>query len=205
MVQPGVEFGSSEVVEYDRSKARELSNLLNDYPQFIFEAHSTDYQPAEALHGLVDDGFAILKVGPALTFALRQALYGIDHIAQAMFRGGEQIPLPTVMERVMLEDPRHWRDYYSGDDCQQRILRHYSLSDRIRYYWVKPEVQDAVERLLSRFDGREIPRPLLSQYMEGVFAGFTANAQDSARGLGLDAIRNVLSKYHKACAPAGSH
>ena len=35
----------------------------------VFEAHSTDYQPPEGLARLVSDGFAVLKVGPALTFA----------------------------------------------------------------------------------------------------------------------------------------
>ena len=42
-------------------------------PGMVFEAHSTDYQPAAALAALVDDGFAILKAGPGLTFALREA------------------------------------------------------------------------------------------------------------------------------------
>jgi CHAD domain-containing protein len=36
------------------------------------------------LAALVRDGFAILKVGPALTFALREALYGLDLIAAAL-------------------------------------------------------------------------------------------------------------------------
>ncbi len=89
VVQPGVEFGASDVVRYDRAKARRLSAVLDDRPQFVFEAHSTDYQTREALAALVADGFAILKVGPALTFALREALYGLDHIAEALLGTGE--------------------------------------------------------------------------------------------------------------------
>ena len=92
VVQPGVEFSGDEVVAYQPEKARPLAAALAEIPDFVFEAHSTDYQPAAALEALVRDGFAILKVGPWLTFALREALYGLDLIAQdtrRRARGGE--------------------------------------------------------------------------------------------------------------------
>ena len=44
VVQPGVEFGSHNVVDYNSSKARALSATLKDMPGLVFEAHSTDYQ-----------------------------------------------------------------------------------------------------------------------------------------------------------------
>jgi D-tagatose-1,6-bisphosphate aldolase subunit GatZ/KbaZ len=53
-------------------------------PGFVFEAHSTDFQPAMSLAALVRDGFAILKVGPWLTFAAREVLYGLDSIAHIL-------------------------------------------------------------------------------------------------------------------------
>ena len=81
VAQPGVEFDDRNVVVYEPERARELSAALDGMPGLVFEAHSTDYQPAKSLAGLVTDGFAILKVGPGLTFALREALYGLDQIA----------------------------------------------------------------------------------------------------------------------------
>src|SRR5690606_31133218 len=84
VVQPGVEFGHDSVVPYAPEKARALSAVLDRLPGFVFEAHSTDYQTPEALAALVRVGFAILKVGPGLTFALRVALYGLYHIASAL-------------------------------------------------------------------------------------------------------------------------
>ena len=150
VVQPGVEFGASEVVRYDRAKARRLSAALDDLPQFVFEAHSTDYQTRRALAALVADGFAILKVGPALTFALREALYGLDHIAEALVGPTDGESLRDVMERAMTENPRYWAGYYGGGPTEQRLLRHFSLSDRIRYYWAKPQAVHAVDRLLER-------------------------------------------------------
>ena len=35
---------------------------------FVFEAHSTDYQPISILKKLVNKNFKFLKVGPELTF-----------------------------------------------------------------------------------------------------------------------------------------
>jgi D-tagatose 6-phosphate 4-epimerase len=77
VVQPGVEFASTEVVPYKPEKAARLVKTLENLPGFVFEAHSTDYQPAACLDALARDGFAILKVGPWFTFALREALYGL--------------------------------------------------------------------------------------------------------------------------------
>jgi D-tagatose 6-phosphate 4-epimerase len=62
VVQPGVEFGNEDVIVCKSDRARTLSAVLTGMPQFVFEAHSTDYQPPEALAALVRDGFAILKV-----------------------------------------------------------------------------------------------------------------------------------------------
>ena len=106
--------------------------------RLVFEAHSTDYQPRQALRALVEDGFAILKVGPALTFALREALYGLSGIADILAPAPDREALPDVMERVMLEAPDNWRKYYPGNEVERALLRHYSFSDRIRYYWPDP-------------------------------------------------------------------
>ena len=200
VVQPGVEFGASGIVEYERAKAVELSALLDGYPQIVFEAHSTDYQPAEALSALVADGFAILKVGPALTFALREALYGLDHIAEVMFPDDDRVSLRAVMDKVMVEGPSHWRDYYGADARQQSVSRHFSLSDRIRYYWPKAEASAAVQRLFSQFEGVEVPPPLIAQHLGGLSRGPACDPKLSARGLVLSAIGRAVRPYYDACA-----
>jgi D-tagatose-bisphosphate aldolase class II non-catalytic subunit len=73
VVQPGVEFNHDSVVFYQADKATDLVTLLADRKTLVFEAHSTDYQLPSGYQELVRDGFAILKVGPALTFAMRDA------------------------------------------------------------------------------------------------------------------------------------
>jgi D-tagatose-bisphosphate aldolase class II non-catalytic subunit len=105
VVQPGVEFDDRRVIVYQPDRARELIAALAGMPGLVFEAHSTDYQPQESLASLVADGFAVLKVGPGLTFALREALYGLDQIATALCPSWHEHSLMDEMEREMLAHP----------------------------------------------------------------------------------------------------
>jgi D-tagatose 6-phosphate 4-epimerase len=201
VVQPGVEFGNDAVAVYRPERARALAGALRKLPQFVFEAHSTDYQPQEALAALVRDGFAILKVGPGLTFALREALYGLDHIAAAL--DGRPPELQAAMEHLMLANPAHWRNHYRGDADDLRIQRHFSYSDRIRYYWPEPPARDAVRRLLVRLDGRRIPETLVSQHLGALYPEVAAGRiPPSARPLLIGAVQRILKQYRDAATPA---
>jgi D-tagatose 6-phosphate 4-epimerase len=199
VVQPGVEFGHESVIEYDAERAGSLSHAL-DGDDLVFEAHSTDYQPAARLAELVRDRFCILKVGPALTFAMREALYGLDLIASELVPDYPPRALAIAMENLMLEEPKWWAAFYPGDPAQQRVLRHYSYSDRIRYYWPQPQAEAAVRRLIEALRGIEIPAPLLQQFLpqrnfEDRAAGRTAEDLISA------AVDVVLNQYASACYP----
>ena len=69
-------------LDFQRVKSETTGNTIHfSMPRRV---NSTDYQPATALRALVDDGFGILKVGPGITFALREALYGLDDIVDAL-------------------------------------------------------------------------------------------------------------------------
>lgn len=200
VVQPGVEFASAEVVAYQPEKARDLAASLAGMPGFVFEAHSTDYQPAAALAALVRDGFAILKVGPWLTFALREALYGLDSIAQILSPAPPGGGLLTTMEALMLREPENWRKYYEGSADELRFQRHFSFSDRIRYYWPRSEAQAAVDSLFKRLGDRLIPEPLVSQYL-GALYPLVADGSVTARPreLVIAAVQRVLAQYEAAC------
>ncbi|MCX2698252.1 MULTISPECIES: D-tagatose-bisphosphate aldolase, class II, non-catalytic subunit [Ochrobactrum] len=203
VVQPGVEFGNENVVYYDSEKATALSGVLNETPQFVFEAHSTDYQPVEALSDLVHDGFAILKVGPGLTFALREALYGLDQIAAFLDKLPEEETVRGKLEKLLLNEPKNWEKYYHGDAEELRLQRHFSYSDRIRYYWPHPEAVAAVNALLTRLEGRKIPETLISQYLGTLYpAVASGKVEATPHALMVEAVRNVIRVYGQA---VGTH
>jgi len=111
VVQPGVEFGHSDVIHFDAASAKALSKSLGNHPNLVFEAHSTDYQTTANLRALVNHGFAILKVGPGLTYALREALYGLDAIADILDGQTPRNKLMTAMETEMQSAPNNWAKY----------------------------------------------------------------------------------------------
>lgn len=203
VVQPGVEFGNHNVIDYDPSGAKALSATLGELPGIVFEAHSTDYQSRACLAALVADGFAILKVGPGLTFALREAFYGLDAIATELAPNARERTLRETMEAVMLADPSSWKSYYPGEDGEQRRLRHFSYSDRIRYYWPKDEAERAVADLFACLDQHDIPEPLIGQYLGRLFPAVRARQiAPRARDLAIAAAAAVVEDYCHACLEA---
>ena len=194
VVQPGVEFGNDTVIPYAPDQAQGLSAALLGLPGMVFEAHSTDYQSESALRHLVVDGFSILKVGPWLTFALREALYGLDAIADVLDGHPPQNRLMTVMESVMQASPANWARYYHGEAASLWVQRHFSYSDRIRYYWPDPAAEAAVRDLKARLAGHSIPAPVLRQYLPALAQTGAADFDS----LLLRSVEAVLATYHAA-------
>lgn len=203
VVQPGVEFGDSTVFPYVPEKARALASFAKDHWQGVFEAHSTDYQSPAALRQMVRDHFAILKVGPWLTFAFREAIFALAAIEEEWLSARLGITLSRVresLEEAMLAHPQHWQGYYRGDEAELRFARKYSLSDRIRYYWPQPNVAAALQRLLANLTLHPPPAALLSQYMPieaaAVCAGTISNHPTD---LIRHRILQVIDYYARAC------
>jgi D-tagatose-1,6-bisphosphate aldolase subunit GatZ/KbaZ len=200
VVQPGVEFDHTKVVDYQPALATELSRVLDQLPGVVFEAHSTDYQTPEALAALVKDGFAILKVGPGVTFALREALYALADIEDELFAPEARSNLRNVVEKIMLAHPGNWQKYYHGDEREQRLLRTYSYSDRVRYYWSDPAIDAAAQELIGNLSGIRIPENLLSRYLPEQYWQMRRGEIDGTPMSIIESkIREVVSAYATAC------
>jgi len=199
VVQPGVEFDHHDVVDYQPEKARKLSEAIENVPNLVFEAHSTDYQTRTALRALVRDHFAILKVGPGLTFALREALWALDAIENEWIPEERRARLrATVLER-MHEQPAQWRRYYHAEGRALEFDMQYSLSDRIRYYWPDPVIESARERLFSNLGEQPPPMPLLSQYLPDALSSLRSGVVRDPKAWVLAHVMTVLDDYHDAC------
>jgi len=203
VVQPGVEFSDSEIHDYQREKASHLSRTIKNYPNLVYEAHSTDYQTRQNLRDMVEDHFAILKVGPALTFALREALFSLGFIEKELIHDKEiSSMLIETLEEAMKKNRIHWENHYSGNEKEKEIKRKFSYSDRCRYYWSEPMVINSINRLLENFSDFEIPLSLISQFLPNQYdkirSGFI---KKTAIEIIQSKITDVLTDYLFACFP----
>ena len=166
VVQPGVEHGDHIIIDYSREDARELSKTIKSYENLVFEAHTTDYQTRENLKKMVEDGFFILKIGPSLTNALKEAVFLLSYIEEEIFENSRPglSNLRNVLEEAMLENPTYWKSYYTGSGEKIRIARKYSFFDRSRYYWGDNKVKESLDRLLKNLGSVEIPLSIIGQF-----------------------------------------
>jgi D-tagatose-1,6-bisphosphate aldolase subunit GatZ/KbaZ len=203
VVQPGVDFDAETIFDYDADNACSLSAALAAHEGIIYEAHSTDYQTPAALAQMVKDHFAILKVGPWLTFAFREAVLALGNIERELLKTSPSCPLSQVREALlstMLRNPTHWRQYYHGDEEQVSRSLIYGYSDRCRYYWNEPGVQEEVARLVDNLATRAIPLPLISEYLPEEYKAIrTGRMQATSQQLIQEHIRQVLRLYAGAC------
>ncbi|MCE5235120.1 MAG: class II D-tagatose-bisphosphate aldolase, non-catalytic subunit [Clostridiaceae bacterium] len=199
VVQPGVEFGNDEIHEYEPEAAAELVAAVRKLKNVVLEGHSTDYQTEASLRRLVEDGVAILKVGPALTFACREALFALSYIELEL-----DVKTPSrfmeTLEKAMRESPGNWASHYPKDAPNPRLLRRFSLSDRSRYYMAAPAVEQATERLLKNLEETGIPLALISQFFPMQYTRVRRGALAAQpRALVLDKVRETLAVYWRAC------
>jgi len=203
VVQPGVEYSDNAVFEYERSKTSSLVAFIAQSGGCAFEAHSTDYQKPEGLREMVEDHFPILKVGPWLTFAFREAAFALSLIEEEWLGGRASVSVSRIretLEEVMVEDPRDWKSYYTGDEGYLRYARKYSYSDRSRYYWPRPKVLEALSTLIRNLTDNPPPLTLLSQFLPRQYEAVRCGAlKPNPEALIQDKIREVLKVYSKAC------
>ena len=201
VVQPGVEFGDDQVFLYDREKASFLCETLREFPDIVFEGHSTDYQTPGCLKQMVEDGIAILKVGPALTFGLREAVFSLAFIEKELVPEKEQSGFIEELEKEMLANPVWWQKHYHGNEKALYLSRKYSFSDRARYYMGTTRVMQAMEKLFENLRKYEIPMNMMHQYMPAQFEAIRSGMlEKEPKALALYGIMLFMKDYEYAGA-----
>jgi D-tagatose-1,6-bisphosphate aldolase subunit GatZ/KbaZ len=199
----GPGYDSEKVIPFDSSLLKKLSGCVYGYKPVIFEALQTDFQPQMVLDQLVDNHFALLSVGPELTYTMREALFSLAIMENETMIGKPGVYLSNFiieLDRAMQSAPQHWQKYYTGNGFEQLVARKYSLYDRSRFYWEDKEVRKTKKRLFDNLMEYPVPLTVLRQFMpyqyERVAAGELENKPDA---LVMDAVRRALCRYSCAC------
>jgi len=198
VVQPGVEHGDHTIVEYNRDKAKELTFAIKRYQNIVFEGHTTDFQTKRALREMVEDGIAILKVGPSLTYAVREAVFMLNYIEEELLKNNKDVTLShfiEIFDEAMRNNPKYWNKYYTGDEETIRFKRKYSFFDRARYYWVDGKVKDALNTLIKNLRSVDLPFSIISQFLPRQYKKIREGTLDKdpeslIRGRVMDVLKN---------------
>ncbi|KGJ88400.1 D-tagatose-bisphosphate aldolase, class II, non-catalytic subunit [Colwellia psychrerythraea] len=200
VVQPGVEFDHTSIIDYESEKAQALKACVTTLPNIVYEAHSSDYQNDEAYVALIKDHFGILKVGPQLTLAMREAIFALSYIEDELIPVEQRSCLREVCEQEMLEVPKNWQRFYPVPASKGTLYRRYSYSDRIRYYWCQPRIQKAVDCLFDNLTNSGIPLPLISQFLPEQYRAIRNNDLTvTPEELVKAKVKQVTESYAKAC------
>lgn len=195
VTQPGVDFSHTSVHQFQPQEAVALSGAIDRLPNLTFEAHSTDYQPTRCLSALTKSKFSILKVGPELTYRMREAVFALAQIESiASEQPGSEVI--SVIDSAMTSNPKYWQPYYQGEGKRLSQLKHYSYSDRIRYYWAQESVNEALLRLIENLEQSPISETLVSQYFP--YREFE-DLRATPRQLISDHINLCVARYYEAC------
>jgi tagatose-1,6-bisphosphate aldolase non-catalytic subunit AgaZ/GatZ len=131
---------------------------------------------------------------------MREALYGLDYIAGEMGHDWKERSVEATMEAEMLADPGYWAAYYSGEPDHERVLWHFSYSDRICYHWSSSTAKDAVQHLFSHLDETGIPAVLVSQFLPALCPRvFNGALPLEPTAMVVEPVRDVLRRYAEAC------
>ena len=194
VTQPGVDFGHTSVYPFLPVKAAPLRDAIIDEVGLTYEAHSTDYQSTNALSDLVKNHFFFLKVGPELTFRFREAIWALAQIEEEIINDPKSL-IRETFEQQMTKDPGYWVNYYNGSDKELRILRTYSYSDRIRYYWTDPEISKSLNLLIANLEQVNLPESIVSQAFMGLDFG---EVPETPLALIELHIQRCISRYFQA-------
>jgi len=199
----GAGYNSEKVIPFGSSLLKELGGCVYGDKPVLLEALRTDFQPQMILDQLVDNHFAILSVGPELTYTMREVLFSMAMMENETMLGKPGVYLSNFiieLDRAMQSAPQHWEKYYSGNGFEQMIARKYSLYDRSRFYWEDKNVRKMKKRLFDNLIKYPIPLTVMRQFMprqyERVAAGELENKPDA---LVMDAVRHALCRYSRAC------
>ena len=200
VVQPGVEFGDETLHHYNRDAAQTLCRALKKYPELVFEGHSTDFQAPVALRQMVEDGIAIIKVGPALTFALREAIFALSMIEDELISDKSQRSnFRRVLEDEMRKEPKYWQSYYAVQENEIKLKLKYSFSDRSRYYMSTSAVETARRQLFENINSNPFPISMLKQYMPLQYVKVRDGLLTlNARELVKDSVKIMIDDYNYA-------
>ena len=196
VIEPGMKFMHYQILS-PKFKNFKAKKSISKNHNFVYEAHSSDYQSLLSLKKLVKNNFKFLKVGPELTFYMTRGIFFMEDVEKKYFlKNRSNIKKKIFIE--MMKNRKYWSNYYSGKKKSLKKLIFNSRLDRMRYYLNKKNIEKSkkiLKKNINKLDRRLILKILnkkkLSKYNEKDLDNFDL--------INLSYLGHSLEKYYKAC------
>ena len=196
VIEPGMKYMNSSIKKpiFTKFLNKKKFSKAND---FVFEAHSTDYQPKKILLNLVDNNFKFLKVGPELTYNYSRSLFFMNKIENKFFKN----PTSDIKKNILLsmkEKNKYWKEYY---DKNNDLLLLNSKLDRSRYYLNTKNVENSIRILknnINILDKKNIISFIGNNFKKD-FLFYNKKNLSNFDNIKLIFISKTLKRYFSAC------
>ena len=198
VIEPGMKFMHNNVTK-PIFKNFVIKKKFSKKNNFIFEAHSTDYQQINTLKKLVSNNFKFLKVGPELTYELTRSILFMEKLEKTL---NYKSNFSKVLYLEMKKNRKYWLSYFNNKKKTvfDKIVK--SKFDRTRYYLERKKVLKAINILKNNINNLELNKILIKlrrkdkKYFIKIKKVFRLN---NFQTLNYFYLNKVLIKYFKAC------
>ena len=152
VIDPGISYGNENITK-SKFKNFNIKTKFSKKNNFVFEAHSSDYQSLKDLKKLNNLNFKFIKVGPELTFYYLKAALYMEKIESKLFH--KKSNLKKIISIRMNKNQKYWKDYYKK---RSEFFKFNSYLDRVRYYWSDKKVNNAKKMLFKNIDTIDVSK-----------------------------------------------
>lgn len=196
VVEPGMKFMHHSIKKPDLQKFND-KYLYSKKNNFVFEAHSTDYQPYNILRKLVENNFKFLKVGPELTYNYSRSLFFMENIEKKLFTKNKS-SIKNNIFKLMIKNKKYWISYYKTN--KKKILLESKL-DRMRYYLNDKKSIESINNLKKNINCIKFNEILnyLSSDQKKEFLLYYKKKLSNFENIKMIFISQSLIRYYSAC------
>ncbi len=195
VIEPGMKYMHFSITKPNFSDFSNKKNISKKN-KFVYEAHSTDYQPEKILKQLVKNNFKFLKVGPELTYNYSKSLFFMENVEKKNKLKSSKIK--KVIFSSMLKNPKYWKSYYETKN--PKLLLNSKL-DRMRYYFDTKPVINSIKNLkknINLLHEKNIVY-LMNTSEKKEFLNFKKDKLSNFDVIKLIFISKTLKRYFGAC------
>tara|TARA_Y100000768_G_scaffold388875_1_gene388155 strand:- start:1296 stop:2522 length:1227 start_codon:yes stop_codon:yes gene_type:complete len=196
VVEPGMKYMHRLIKKPDLKKFHN-KKIFSTKNNFVFEAHSTDYQPLSILKKLVHNNFKFLKVGPELTYNYSRSLFFMENIENKLFKKKTSF-IKTNIFNSMKKNDKYWLGYYN---YKNKNLFLESKLDRMRYYFNYFNVDNSIKTLKKNINSISLEKILilLSKKQKREFLYFNKKNLTNFESIKMIFLSKSLIRYYSAC------